>query len=158
MSNLKPESKQPQLPNNQQNPIQSQTDSNQEIIKNPQLPPQFEFINNINQNENDIEKDNDNEKYNQNEQDIIGEQLNPDHNIIMVNKDDINNNNPNQNKNKHEETTKEPNKTKLENKFSFWYRIDDIIQYQLQKQALDKIEYEDQVKKIAEFDNVEDFW
>ena len=51
-----------------------------------------------------------------------------------------------------------PNKTKLENKFSFWYRIDDIIQYQLQKQALDKKEYEVQVKKIAEFDSVEDFW
>ena len=50
------------------------------------------------------------------------------------------------------------NKTKLENKFSFWYRIDDIIQYQLQKQALDKKEYEVQVKKIAEFDSVEDFW
>ena len=152
MSNLEQESTQPQLSNNQQNPVQSQTDS-QEAVPNPQLPPQFEFIDKSNQNENE----NDNEK-NQNEQDIIGEQLNPNHNIIMINKDDINNNNPNQNKNKNEENIKESNKTKLENKFSFWYRIDDIIQYQLQKQALDKKEYEVQVKKIAEFDTVEDFW
>ena len=50
-------------------------------------------------------------------------------------------------------------KTKLENKFSFWYRIsEDAIQYQTPKQALDKKEYETQVKKIAEFDTVEDFW
>ena len=50
-------------------------------------------------------------------------------------------------------------KTKLENKFSFWYRIsDDIIQYQSPKQALDEKIYETQVKKIHEFDTVEDFW
>ena len=53
----------------------------------------------------------------------------------------------------------EGTKTKLENKFSFWYRIsEDVIQYQTPKQALDKKEYEVQVKKIAEFDTVEDFW
>ena len=50
------------------------------------------------------------------------------------------------------------NKTKLENKFSFWYRISDDI-YQTQgKYAIDKKEYENQVKKIAEFDTIEDFW
>ena len=152
MSNLEQELIQPHLPNNQF--IQSQTDSNQETIQNTELPPQFEFINKINQNENE----NDNENQNQNENDIIGEQLNPNHNIIVINKDDINNINTNQNKNKNEENNKESNKTKLENKFAFWYRIDDIIQYQLQKQALDKKEYEVQVKKIAEFDTVEDFW
>ena len=155
MSNLDQELIQPQLQNNQQNPIQSQKDSNQETNQNSELPPQFEFINKINENENG----NDNESQNQNENDIIGEQLNPNHNIIVINKDDIsNNNNINQNKNKNEDNNKESNKTKLENKFSFWYRIDDIIQYQLQKQALDKKEYEVQVKKIAEFDTVEDFW
>ena len=154
MSNLEPELIQPQLPNNQQNSLPSQIDSNQDSIQNSPAPPHFEFIDKINQNEN--ENDNDNEIHNQNEQDIIGEQLNPNHNVIMINKEDINN--TNKNKNKNEDNKKESNKTKLENKFSFWYRIDDIIQYQLQKQALDKKEYEVQVKKIAEFDTVEDFW
>ena len=48
--------------------------------------------------------------------------------------------------------------TKLENKFSFWYRIsDDLYQFQ-SKQPIDKKEYENQVKKIGEFDTIEDFW
>ena len=68
----------------------------------------------------------------------------------------INNNNSNNNKNNN---TQNENRTKLENKFSFWYRIsDDIIQYQTPKQALDKKIYETQVKKIHEFDTVEEFW
>jgi translation initiation factor 4E len=68
----------------------------------------------------------------------------------------INNNNSNNNKNNNAQNE---NRTKLENKFSFWYRIsDDIIQYQTPKQALDKKIYETQVKKIHEFDTVEEFW
>ena len=47
-------------------------------------------------------------------------------------------------------------KTKLKNKFSFWYRISDDLY--LTKQPIDKKEYENQVKKIAEFDTIEDFW
>ena len=48
--------------------------------------------------------------------------------------------------------------TKLQNKFSFWYRISDDL-YQVQsKQPIDKKEYENQVKKIAEFETIEDFW
>ena len=48
--------------------------------------------------------------------------------------------------------------TKLSNKFSFWYRISDDL-YQVQsKQPIDKKEYENQVKKIAEFETIEDFW
>lgn len=44
------------------------------------------------------------------------------------------------------------NKTKLENKFAFWYRIsDDAL---LNAKLLNQDEYEDQVKKIAEFDTV----
>jgi hypothetical protein len=58
-------------------------------------------------------------------------------------------------------------KTKLERKFAFWYRIsDDAL---LHSKQLDKKEYETQVKKIAEFETVsqnylnllikiEDFW
>jgi hypothetical protein len=44
------------------------------------------------------------------------------------------------------------NKTKLEKKFAFWYRIsDDAL---LSTKQLNQNEYENQVKKIAEFDSV----
>jgi hypothetical protein len=43
-------------------------------------------------------------------------------------------------------------KTKLERKFAFWYRIsDDAL---LHSKTLDKKEYETQVKKIADFETV----
>ena len=52
-----------------------------------------------------------------------------------------------------------PQKTKLSNKYIFWFRIsDDIIKNQFQKQTIDSTEYENQVKKIGEFDTIEDFW
>ena len=52
----------------------------------------------------------------------------------------------------------ETKKNNLKNKFSFWYRISDDL-YQIQtKQYIDKKEYENQVKKIAEFETIEDFW
>ena len=91
-------------------------------------------------------------------------QLNPNQNSNLsneLNKNKINNNNFNNinNNNKNSNQTSEANKTKLENSFSFWYRIsDDIAQYQAPKQALDKKIYETQVKKIHEFDTVEEFW
>ena len=56
------------------------------------------------------------------------------------------------------ETIPEVKKTKLENKFSFLYRIDQNNSHQAQKQILAKEKYESQVKKIAEFDTIEDFW
>jgi translation initiation factor 4E len=50
-------------------------------------------------------------------------------------------------------------KTKLSNKYIFWFRIsDDIIKNQFQKQSIDSTEYENQVKKIGEFETIEDFW
>ena len=50
-------------------------------------------------------------------------------------------------------------KTPIEEKFAFWYRIsEDALMNQQPKQTLDKKEYENQVKKIAEFDTIEDFW
>ena len=91
-------------------------------------------------------------------------QLNPNQNSNLsneLNKNKINNNNFNNinNNNKNSNQTSEANKTKLENSFSFWYRIsDDIAQYHAPKQALDKKIYETQVKKIHEFDTVEEFW
>jgi hypothetical protein len=43
-------------------------------------------------------------------------------------------------------------KTKLEKKFAFWYRIsDDAL---LHSKTIDKNEYETQVKKIADFETV----
>jgi translation initiation factor 4E len=83
--------------------------------------------------------------------------LNNDLNKNKINNNTINNNSINNNNNNR--LSSEITKTKLENKFSFWYRIsDDIVQYQAPKQALDKKIYETQVKKIHEFDTVEDFW
>lgn len=176
MSNLDQESNQSELAKTQQNTIQSQTDGNHEDNQNPQFSSTIEFINKINENQDEHQDENqvehkdehqdghqddnkgehqdENQIEHQKQQDLIEEQLSQ--NIIIVKKEDINNNN-NLIKKKNEDN-KESKKTKLENKFSFWYRIDDIIQYQLQKQALDKKEYEVQVKKIAEFDTVEDFW
>ena len=85
----------------------------------------------------------------QNENDIDNN-LNNNTISLINNNDNTNNNNTQNNENK---------RTKLENKFSFWYRIsDDIAQYQAPKQALDKKIYETQVKKIHEFDTVEEFW
>jgi translation initiation factor 4E len=50
-------------------------------------------------------------------------------------------------------------KTPIEEKFAFWYRIsEDALMNQQPKQTLDKKEYENQVKKIAEFQTIEDFW
>jgi hypothetical protein len=48
------------------------------------------------------------------------------------------------------------NKTKLEKKFAFWYRIsDDAL---LGTKQLNQNEYETQVKKIADFDTVSLFY
>ena len=50
-------------------------------------------------------------------------------------------------------------KTKLWTKFAFWFRIsEEMLKNQLPKQTLDSNEYESQVKKIAEFETIEDFW
>ena len=50
------------------------------------------------------------------------------------------------------------NKTKLQNKFSFWYRISEDLFSNQPKQTIDLKDYENQVKKIAEFETIEDFW
>ena len=63
-----------------------------------------------------------------------------------------------QSQNESEDAAPEKKKTKLENKFSFLYRVDNSNQYSAPKQILAKEKYESQVKKIAEFDTIEDFW
>ena len=50
-------------------------------------------------------------------------------------------------------------KTKLSNKYVFYFRVsEEILKNQLPNKTLDSSEYESQVKKIAEFDTIEDFW
>ena len=50
-------------------------------------------------------------------------------------------------------------KTKLSQKYAFWFRIsEEILKNKIPKQNLDSSEYESQVKKIADFDTIEDFW
>ena len=74
----------------------------------------------------------------------------------------INNNDDNNRPASIPETKEESSETfrkKLENKFSFLYRIDDTnTQYSTQKQVMEKEKYESQVKKIAEFDTIDEFW
>ena len=45
-------------------------------------------------------------------------------------------------------------KTKLKSKYIFYYRIFE----EQQSQKITKEEYEKQIKPIAEFDSIEDFW
>ena len=56
-------------------------------------------------------------------------------------------------------TSNSVEKTKLKSRYVFWYRIsEDYIYQNPPKTKLDKSEYENQIKKIAEFDSIEDFW
>ena len=115
---------------------------NNNQIKNPEK---------ININQNNI---NENNPQPQQEEKI------PQEETKFENKNNNNNNNnsiSSSKQNKKEESQLNPNK-KLENKFSFLYRIDENIRYQSQKQVMEKEKYESQVKKIADFDTIEDFW
>ena len=76
-------------------------------------------------------------------------------NIISNESSDIN-----INKDPPQSSDKKPlEKTKLSQKYVFWFRIsEEILKNKIPKQNLDSSEYESQVKKIAEFDTIEDFW
>ena len=127
-------------PNNIINVNPTQTTNNTPVLDTNQKN-QNKINNNINNTNN-----NNNTTHNTINTNITENPTKTNNNTINV----INSTNPNLNS---------ENKTKLENKFSFWYRIsDDIVQYQAPKQALDKKIYETQVKKIHEFDTVEEFW
>ena len=117
---------------------------------------QNQIMNNLNQNTNDnIINTNSNNK-----------EIEPQNMINFESENKIGNKNDNAPKNIIENPMDEdlfenieiPKKTKLENKFSFLFRIDKNIQHQSQKQVLAKEKYELQVKKIADFDTIEDFW
>ena len=131
---------------------------------------------NLNQAFNfDLNKESKNQDNKEDNTDNIN--LNSNNNFDMnvqnkINEPQINiNKNKNKKKNNQKETNKDPQsqnesedaapeqkKTKLENKFSFLYRVDNSNQYSAPKQILAKEKYESQVKKIAEFDTIEDFW
>ena len=49
----------------------------------------------------------------------------------------------------------EKEKTKLTNKYAFWFRIS---KQNMKNSTLNKIKYESQIKKVSEFDTIEDFW
>ena len=116
---------------------------NQNQIQNP---------NNMNINQNNIYMNN---TSNAKPQQEVNENQQEDQKIDDNN--NINNSVPSSKSNNKEEAQLTPNK-KLENKFSFLYRIDDNSQNQSQKQVMEKEKYESQVKKIAEFDTIEEFW
>ena len=122
-------------------------DLNENLGNNNQIKNQEKI--NINQNNINI-----NNLQSQQEEKI------PQEETKFENKNNNNNNNnsiSSSKQNKKEESQLNPNK-KLENKFSFLYRIDENIRYQSQKQVMEKEKYESQVKKIADFDTIEDFW
>ena len=123
----------------------------------PQIPEMMNMKMNMEINPNNININNiqpQQEEQHQNESSKIDDKIdNTDNTNVIANNNSI----PVSKQNKKEESPLSPTK-KLENKFSFWYRIDDTVQYQSQKQVMEKEKYESQVKKIAEFDTIEDFW
>ena len=161
----------PNLPQMYQMP-QQQFNQNSNI--NTNSPDNLDM--NLNQAFNfDLNKETKNQDNKEDNTDNIN--LNANNNFDMnipkkINEPQINiNKNKNKKKNNQKETNQEPQsqnesedaapeqkKTKLENKFSFLYRVDNSNQYSAPKQILAKEKYESQVKKIAEFDTIEDFW
>ena len=72
-----------------------------------------------------------------------------------------NNNQPQKNDTTTTYDTNDPNnnKSNTSKKFSFWVRIsEEMINNQLTKTNINTNEYESQVKKLAEFDSIEEFW
>ena len=122
---------------------------NQNINNMNRINLNFDDLNENFLNQNQIQNPNNmNQNINQNN---ISDQEEP-----KIDNNNANNSIPSSKSNK-EEAQLTPNK-KLENKFSFLYRIDDNTQNQNQKQVMEKEKYESQVKKIAEFDTIEEFW
>ena len=133
---------------------------NQNINNMNRINLNFDDLNDNFLNQNQIQNPNNmNQNINQNKISDVKPQQEEKQSLQEEPKIDNNNANnsiPSSKSNK-EEAQLTPNK-KLENKFSFLYRIDDNTQNQNQKQVMEKEKYESQVKKIAEFDTIEEFW
>ena len=133
---------------------------NQNINNMNRINLNFDDLNENFLNQNQIQNPNNmNQNINQNNISDVKPQQEEKQSLQEEPKIDNNNANnsiPSSKSNK-EEAQLTPNK-KLENKFSFLYRIDDNTQNPNQKQVMEKEKYESQVKKIAEFDTIEEFW
>ena len=133
---------------------------NQNINNMNRINLNFDDLNENFLNQNQIQNPN-NMNQNINQNNIIDVNPQQEEKQSLQEEPKIDNNNANNSipssKSNKEEAQLTPNK-KLENKFSFLYRIDDNTQNQNQKQVMEKEKYESQVKKIAEFDTIEEFW
>ena len=146
--------------NMNQNMNINNNNQNQNINNMNRINLNFDDLNENFLNQNQIQNPNNmNQNINQNNISDVKPQQEEKQSLQEEPKIDNNNANnsiPSSKSNK-EEAQLTPNK-KLENKFSFLYRIDDNTQNQNQKQVMEKEKYESQVKKIAEFDTIEEFW
>ena len=124
--------------NNKNNMNQKNLNNNNNVINN--------FINNPQPQKEEDEKEESPIHQNPNANTNMNMNLNNNNNSIPVPKMATK-----------DEMAEAPTK-KLENKFSFLYRIDENAQYPAQKTVMEKEKYESQVKKIAEFDTIEEFW
>ena len=151
MSNNKP------LPN--MNNMTNITFDNLNInLANQNQPQNMNLMNNINMPQKNLNMDGAKTNYINNVQPEKEEEDEKEESPQKQNQNmNMNNSTPVPKNNKKEETQEVPPK-KLENKFSFLYRIDENVQYPAQKTVMEKEKYESQVKKIADFDTIEEFW
>ena len=151
MSNNKP------LPN--MNNMTNITFDNLNInLANQNQPQNMNLMNNINMPQKNLNMDGAKTNYINNVQPEKEEEDEKEESPQKQNQNmNMNNSTPVPKKNMKEETQEVPPK-KLENKFSFLYRIDENVQYPAQKTVMEKEKYESQVKKIADFDTIEEFW
>ena len=151
MSNNKP------LPN--MNNMTNITFDNLNInLANQNQPQNMNLMNNINMPQKNLNMDGAQTNYINNVQPEKEEEDEKEESPQKQNQNmNMNNSTPVPKNNKKEETQEVPPK-KLENKFSFLYRIDENVQYPAQKTVMEKEKYESQVKKIADFDTIEEFW
>ena len=151
MSNNKP------LPN--MNNMTNITFDNLNInLANQNQPQNMNLMNNINMPQKNLNMNGNKTSYINNVQPEKEEEDEKEESPQKQNQNmNMNNSTPVPKNNMKEETQEVPPK-KLENKFSFLYRIDENVQYPAQKTVMEKEKYESQVKKIADFDTIEEFW
>ena len=121
--------------------------------KNQIQPQNLNIINNMNMNQQNINMNNNyinNQSQNEEEE---KRSLDKEQKMNNINNNNDKNNNDSISvpKSKNKDDNKEAANKKLENKF-------ENTQYQAQKQIMEKEKYESQVKKIADFDTIDEFW
>ena len=127
-------------------------------LANQNQPQNMNLMNNINMPQKNLNMNGNKTSYINNVQPEKEEEDEKEESPQKQNQNmNMNNSTPVPKNNMKEETQEVPPK-KLENKFSFLYRIDENVQYPAQKTVMEKEKYESQVKKIADFDTIEEFW